>query len=1583
MSRSALFIALAGISLCIPRQASAAVDLPGITVLSAGFDAAAWENRGSGRYRIFDLTKEGPKVTIPEMQKEFTTPALVTVTTDGPATRRAEDTCSNVAATFREFLHTYQESVSLSVGVKSGDFSLGLHREVDEIYHATTDKRQAIGTSTSWWGMYQVSLPPAFLLLNSLDTSFVQTRDALKAIGTPTSDAQQSIFNQVITAYGTHFMPSAIVGARATMHTFVNNTFHSEFSEKTVTSQISIGFQYKKLSMSLDEKAKDYAKEVMKEFANATHDHMEFQPDISQTPGEAPWLTWEAAAKEKPVVVNMTASPLSDLFFDMPEVQAHMQKTIDFYTLNGKTGSLSEVLAPPSAVSLLLASGHAEAPSRVPGLSVVGCGFDAPSLTNKACLFDTPSLPDSETLWSNPSYPSIEYSVPTGFFVESTPESMMLNGTLVFETLDDYLAHSHWVETHSSSGFLGFGGKKEKKTTDDLYRNFYAHRYALALTMRQIGWFSLSVAQFPQPPLSPLFKAALEALPETYDPEDTVSVQMFEQFFGAFGTHVVTKAHMGGSVWAQDWFESCLIKIYSDTCINQEIRRRYDPFGIAHKSTDRHQCDKRLVSDYEKYSSQHYEMLGGTEKVPLDKWEQWALTVKHAPKPVSMHTVPIHHILYGPAMESKRAALEAATLAFLHSSEAQKKQTIEELERVRPPPAPVCDRDTDHDPLHPGKFFSPSPALSLSTQTPDLPSEDNSTKPAVTAPDALSADPRVALCPIVGYNGAFCPGGDPPAPSPSLKALFGDAADANARLPRGVGITLDVSTGEIKLPAAELSGAASVWSDPVTGKAYDVPSGVSLDSNVTAYSQPSVRVFKTEEELADVWEAGYQQGTWLGGSFGLSAGLLKLYNEFFSKRQSTSINQHPVAVYKLDLVAGWEKALNAYAKQALQALPETLDTHTYDLFFETWGTHVATSTLVGGMAEMQIAFKECIWGSPFLSGGLTPLQMEQFLAAELTKTPVSDAYYTARRQISVDHRLGGNPEVVDASEWRKTVGANPALLRVFSHTEWATVAEASGAVSAAVVNNLRVAVKTRLETAEAERKKERETVKAQRLAELQGPRTVTAVVAHGRRGGIVPQMNIGGKVQLKGFADCPEGLPSAQADAQCSTGVNIESWNTFHLVKPLRYERNAQGQMRSSRCFDLNPANRQCIDHFGQWVDIGCSLQPFANNNPRDFHAPVPDKTVIGMVCADCEPMATNFAADATLKCACPGYALTETNAAPVLRSLPPIAPEEPILPPASVTSLRGTRRFSDETHIAEQPSESAEPDMEQSTSGLLKTAAPLFRTETDRETDGESPVIKWEIPDYKQCDEQWGCFPYAGHEGRSSCSETSCEGDKGEWKNNICVSGCGITTTAMMLSHYRFTRQISTSRDSVLPPEVASFFVQRGYRDDSHGFKGVFNVRGATCNGVSWDAICAAARSEKLSCQTTQLLDKAPKWLKAGPLIAHVRRRPGAEKGSCKFTNAGHYIALTGIVSLDKNDIRKTVFSVQDPNSTETERYVGTGSELIDDCAFAGLVRIFDPSSASEEAQEVEQVEEPAWGEEEKRVVQKQREAKEVLLVA
>ena len=143
-----------------------------------------------------------------------------------------------------------------------------------------------------------------------------------------------------------------------------------------------------------------------------------------------------------------------------------------------------------------------------------------------------------------------------------------------------------------------------------------------------------------------------------------------------------------GMVWAENWFESCLSKIYSDICITHTVNRGW---WFVHHHDITKKCDKRIVNDLKKYSEAHYEMLGGTSgQIKQKDWDKWVASVKYDPRPVKYSLAPIHYLL--PDSHPKKKSLEAATLHLLKTSHEEQQKTIEALKKTRPPPASICKK---------------------------------------------------------------------------------------------------------------------------------------------------------------------------------------------------------------------------------------------------------------------------------------------------------------------------------------------------------------------------------------------------------------------------------------------------------------------------------------------------------------------------------------------------------------------------------------------------------------------------------------------------------------------------------------------------------------------------------------------------------------------------------------------------------------------------------------------------------------------------------------------------------------------------
>ncbi|CAF4376368.1 unnamed protein product, partial [Rotaria sp. Silwood2] len=86
-----------------------------------------------------------------------------------------------------------------------------------------------------------------------------------------------------------------------------------------------------------------------------------------------------------------------------------------------------------------------------------------------------------------------------------------------------------------------------------------------------------------------------------------------------------------------------------------------------------------------------------------------------------------------------------------------------------------------------------------------------------------------------------------------------------------------------------------------------------------------------------------------------------------------------------------------------------------------------------GMIEQQVVFKKCMLSMLALIGNNI---LESYLTADLTSNTTTNSLYTQRRQLTLNHRLGGNPTANDQAAWIRTISFNPALLKIDRYIPW-------------------------------------------------------------------------------------------------------------------------------------------------------------------------------------------------------------------------------------------------------------------------------------------------------------------------------------------------------------------------------------------------------------------------------------------------------------------------------------------------------------------------------------------------------------------
>ncbi|CAF1606176.1 unnamed protein product, partial [Didymodactylos carnosus] len=301
---------------------------------------------------------------------------------------------------------------------------------------------------------------------------------------------------------------------------------------------------------------------------------------------------------------------------------------------------------------------------------------------------------------------------------------------------------------------------------------------------------------------------------------------------------------------------------------------------------------------------------------------------------------------------------------------------------------------------------------------------------------------------------------------------------------------------------------------------FIIPNEVLLKNVSEDENKPTVRIFKTEMDLVNVWTRNADGGYWTGGEFGHAKTVIDLYTKFFTENQATSISQNPVRLYTLTMKFADTPSslvLNKYAKAAITGLTQVYHEEIYTSFMDVWGTHLAVSTEIGGMKEQQTTLKNCIWSSPYFTGGMSIDEIEKNLKEDLLSQSPCNSYYLSRRKLAIDHLVGGNIEIQDIELWTKTIALDPALLKVIKYIPWYDVIS-----DVNIKKNLRKAMTIRINASNIALMSEVDQITSQRTSLLQ--RLAQYGVRTNYYGADKPAYEIGDRITLGDTHQCPDGL---------------------------------------------------------------------------------------------------------------------------------------------------------------------------------------------------------------------------------------------------------------------------------------------------------------------------------------------------------------------------------------------------------------------------------------------------------------------------
>ena len=141
----------------------------------------------------------------------------------------------------------------------------------------------------------------------------------------------------------------------------------------------------------------------------------------------------------------------------------------------------------------------------------------------------------------------------------------------------------------------------------------------------------------------------------------------------------------------------------------------------------------------------------------------------------------------------------------------------------------------------------------------------------------FTEEARAVLCPFVGTEGLRCFDEGP------MNTSRGSSSFDYLKLPRGVGITVDRSNGQIKAPAIQLTyrpNGTNLWTDGFTSYMLVTFNEATLgpaNRVAAAYYRAQTYIFQNASELDALWRETFGSGKIRGGELARPLDMLEFF----------------------------------------------------------------------------------------------------------------------------------------------------------------------------------------------------------------------------------------------------------------------------------------------------------------------------------------------------------------------------------------------------------------------------------------------------------------------------------------------------------------------------------------------------------------------------------------------------------------------------------------------------------------------------------------------------------------------------------
>jgi hypothetical protein len=267
----------------------------------------------------------------------------------------------------------------------------------------------------------------------------------------------------------------------------------------------------------------------------------------------------------------------------------------------------------------------------------IGCGYDSTELE----LFGTTINPKKPVIslascparcYTNPPPITSEctyctyqspgsgayYRVPSNVYVADAPIS---GGCYEVSAHHDFESYQSAI---NSAYLTAHGHTSKSKYTRKIMQRFYERDDSLSLMYKYLIWHSVQLVDTSSPPTYDFLMATLD-LPVEYD------ANIYKSFIQDFGTHIMTKAYMGGAALLTTYFHKCFLEMYDAEYVTEETRSHY---WFHYKDGSKYSNSSVNMTRWDEWSQTELVLMGG------DAWSHGELEPNPVPPGASNTSIP-------------------------------------------------------------------------------------------------------------------------------------------------------------------------------------------------------------------------------------------------------------------------------------------------------------------------------------------------------------------------------------------------------------------------------------------------------------------------------------------------------------------------------------------------------------------------------------------------------------------------------------------------------------------------------------------------------------------------------------------------------------------------------------------------------------------------------------------------------------------------------------------------------------------------------------------------------------------------------